>query len=143
MLDWLKEADMATRLESAIARVIGEGKVRTYEQHVRSPRRHGLAVARAAKIPRSTWPKPSPITPVHKSRDTHSYNIRPPKHASNKTNPPPDIPTHQIPEISTHHSRASRRGIYRRLATRGARENFRHEDPSCPARCEARIDRDR
>ena len=30
-LDWLKEADMATRLESAIARVIAEGKVRTYD----------------------------------------------------------------------------------------------------------------
>jgi isocitrate/isopropylmalate dehydrogenase len=31
MFDWLKEADMATRLESAIARVIEEGKVRTYD----------------------------------------------------------------------------------------------------------------
>ena len=31
MFDWLKEADMATRLESAIARVIAEGKVRTYD----------------------------------------------------------------------------------------------------------------
>src|SRR5205809_6712016 len=31
MLDWLKEADMAERLESAIARVIAEGKVRTYD----------------------------------------------------------------------------------------------------------------
>src|SRR6266404_3106006 len=31
MLDWLKENDMATRLESAIARVIEEGKVRTYD----------------------------------------------------------------------------------------------------------------
>ena len=31
MLDWLKEADMATRLESAIARVIKGGKVRTYD----------------------------------------------------------------------------------------------------------------
>src|SRR5436190_23487041 len=29
--DWLKEADMAKRLESAIARVIAEGKVRTYD----------------------------------------------------------------------------------------------------------------
>jgi len=36
-------------LESAIARVIGEGKVRTYEKHVLSPRRHGLAVARGGK----------------------------------------------------------------------------------------------
>jgi len=31
MLDWLKETDMATRLESAIAHVIKEGKVRTYD----------------------------------------------------------------------------------------------------------------
>jgi 3-isopropylmalate dehydrogenase len=31
MLDWLKETDMATRLESAIARVIAEGKARTYD----------------------------------------------------------------------------------------------------------------
>ena len=31
MLDWLKEADMATRLENAIARVIKEGKVRTHD----------------------------------------------------------------------------------------------------------------
>jgi len=31
MLDWLKENDMATRLENAIARVIKEGKVRTYD----------------------------------------------------------------------------------------------------------------
>jgi 3-isopropylmalate dehydrogenase len=38
MLDWLKEGDMAKRLETAIARVIAEGKVRTYEKHVRSPR---------------------------------------------------------------------------------------------------------
>ena len=29
MLDWLKETDMATRLENAIGRVIKEGKVRT------------------------------------------------------------------------------------------------------------------
>ncbi len=31
MLDWLKENEMATRLETAIARVISEGKVRTYD----------------------------------------------------------------------------------------------------------------
>ena len=31
MLDWLKETDMATRLETAVARVIAEGKVRTYD----------------------------------------------------------------------------------------------------------------
>jgi 3-isopropylmalate dehydrogenase len=31
MLDWLKENDMANRLESAVARVIKEGKVRTYD----------------------------------------------------------------------------------------------------------------
>jgi hypothetical protein len=39
---------MATRLDSAIARVIAEGKVRTYEKHVPSPRRHGLAPPRRA-----------------------------------------------------------------------------------------------
>jgi|GEM_PF-1472182 len=31
MLDWLKETEMATRLEAAVARVIAEGKVRTYD----------------------------------------------------------------------------------------------------------------
>ena len=31
MLDWLKEDEKATRLESAIARVIAEGKTRTYD----------------------------------------------------------------------------------------------------------------
>jgi len=31
MLDWLKETEMAKRLETAIARVIAEGKVRTYD----------------------------------------------------------------------------------------------------------------
>ena len=31
MLDWLKETEMATRLETAIARVIAEGEVRTYD----------------------------------------------------------------------------------------------------------------
>jgi 3-isopropylmalate dehydrogenase len=31
MLDWLKEDEKATRLENAIARVIKEGKVRTYD----------------------------------------------------------------------------------------------------------------
>jgi len=31
MLDWLKETEIATRLETAIARVIAEGKVRTYD----------------------------------------------------------------------------------------------------------------
>src|SRR5882724_4594924 len=31
MLDWLAESDRATRLESAVARVIAEGKVRTYD----------------------------------------------------------------------------------------------------------------
>jgi isocitrate/isopropylmalate dehydrogenase len=31
MLDWLKETQMADRLEAAIARVIAEGKVRTYD----------------------------------------------------------------------------------------------------------------
>jgi len=32
MLDWLKEADMATRLETAIARVIAEGKTSTFSR---------------------------------------------------------------------------------------------------------------
>jgi isocitrate/isopropylmalate dehydrogenase len=31
MFDWLKENEMATHLEAAIARVIAEGKVRTYD----------------------------------------------------------------------------------------------------------------
>jgi 3-isopropylmalate dehydrogenase len=31
MLDWLKETEMAERLEKAIAEVIAEGKVRTYD----------------------------------------------------------------------------------------------------------------
>ncbi len=31
MLDWLKETDKAKRLENAMARVIAEGKVRTYD----------------------------------------------------------------------------------------------------------------
>ena len=31
MLDWRKETEIATRLETAIARVIAEGKVRTYD----------------------------------------------------------------------------------------------------------------
>ena len=31
MLDWLKETEMANRLDAAIARVISEGKVRTYD----------------------------------------------------------------------------------------------------------------
>jgi len=31
MLDWLNEKDLATRLENAIARVIKEGRVRTYD----------------------------------------------------------------------------------------------------------------
>ena len=31
MLDWLGEADMAARLEAAVAAVIAEGKVRTYD----------------------------------------------------------------------------------------------------------------
>jgi 3-isopropylmalate dehydrogenase len=31
MMDWLKETDMATHLEAAVARVIAKGKVRTYD----------------------------------------------------------------------------------------------------------------
>jgi hypothetical protein len=36
MIDWLKETEMATRLESAIARVIEEGKVRIYNMSVKA-----------------------------------------------------------------------------------------------------------
>jgi len=35
MLDWLKETEMATRLETAITRVIAEGKARTYNMSSR------------------------------------------------------------------------------------------------------------
>ena len=52
MFDWLKETEMATRLETAIARVIAEGKC--------------ARTTWAEKIPRSTSQKPSPITPVRK-----------------------------------------------------------------------------
>jgi len=31
MLDWLGEKDMAARLENAVAEVIAEGRVRTYD----------------------------------------------------------------------------------------------------------------
>ncbi len=31
MLDWLKETEQATRLEAAVARVIAEGRVWTYD----------------------------------------------------------------------------------------------------------------
>jgi len=37
MLRRLKETEKATRLETAIARVIKEGKVRTYDMAVRIP----------------------------------------------------------------------------------------------------------
>jgi isocitrate/isopropylmalate dehydrogenase len=37
MFDWLKENEMATRLESAIARVIAESKVRTYDMGGNAP----------------------------------------------------------------------------------------------------------
>ena len=50
MFDWLNETERATRLESAIARVIAEGKVRTYDM--------------GGKASRSTSRKPSPTTPV-------------------------------------------------------------------------------
>jgi 3-isopropylmalate dehydrogenase len=36
MFDWLGEADRSQRLESAIARVIKEGKVRTYDMGAKS-----------------------------------------------------------------------------------------------------------
>jgi len=59
MLDWLKETEMATRLETAIARVIAEGKVRT--SHL-SGRRSDTD---------STWRRPLPSTPVRRSEDRH------------------------------------------------------------------------
>jgi hypothetical protein len=46
-----------------VSRVTAKGRVRDTD----SPHRGGQAVARAAKIPHSTWPKQSPITPVRKS----------------------------------------------------------------------------
>ena len=55
MLDWLKETDKAKRLEDAIAKVIAEGKVRTYDMGGKNttmevaPPLDGLAVARGAK----------------------------------------------------------------------------------------------
>jgi len=55
MLDRLKETEMATRLETAIDanRQAGSdrhhGRQSAHLQHVWSPRRHGLAVARAAR----------------------------------------------------------------------------------------------
>src|SRR6266576_6998403 len=71
MLDWLKEIEMATRLEAAVARVIAEGRVQSYDMSGRrsdtdSPHHGGQAVARAEKTPHSTWPKPSRTTRVHK-----------------------------------------------------------------------------
>src|SRR5947199_483329 len=44
MFDWLKENEMATRLETAIARVVAEGKVRTYDMGGKDPT---LEVAKA------------------------------------------------------------------------------------------------
>ena len=38
MFDWLKENEMATRLEIAIARVIAEGEVPTYDMSGTPPR---------------------------------------------------------------------------------------------------------
>ena len=37
MLDWLQENEIATRLETAVARVIAEGKVRTYDMRGKTP----------------------------------------------------------------------------------------------------------
>ena len=65
-LDWLKETDLATRLETALAAnatpartMIAEGKVRTYNMSGRrgdtdSPHHGGQAVAREAKMLHST-----------------------------------------------------------------------------------------
>jgi isocitrate/isopropylmalate dehydrogenase len=41
MLDWLRETEKATRLETAIARVIAEGKVRTYDMSAIGRTRRG------------------------------------------------------------------------------------------------------
>jgi isocitrate/isopropylmalate dehydrogenase len=41
MFDWLGENERATRLEAAIARVIREGKVRTYDMGGNARRRQG------------------------------------------------------------------------------------------------------
>lgn len=46
MLDWLKEIEMATHLESAIARVISEGKVRE-DQTIRVDAQNGALSFRA------------------------------------------------------------------------------------------------
>src|SRR5213592_1336113 len=75
-----KISHLSFRLESAIARVIAEGKVPTYNMSPQSlpavagvdtdsPHHIGQAVA---KIPHSTSPKPSPTTPVHKPRGLRS-----------------------------------------------------------------------
>jgi isocitrate/isopropylmalate dehydrogenase len=49
MLDWLGEADMAARLEAAVAAVIAEGKVRTYDMGGSSTTME-MAEAVAAKV---------------------------------------------------------------------------------------------
>ena len=49
MLDWLGEADMAARLEGAVAAVIAEGKVRTYDMGGTSTTME-MADAVAAKV---------------------------------------------------------------------------------------------
>ena len=50
MFDWLNETERATRLESAIARVIAEGKVRTYDM--------------GGRIRRLMWQRQLRTTPV-------------------------------------------------------------------------------
>ena len=49
MLDWLGEKDLAARLEGAIAEVIKEGKVRTYDMGG-TARTLDVAEAVAAKL---------------------------------------------------------------------------------------------
>src|SRR5436190_23089441 len=72
---------MATRLESAIARVIAEGKCAPTKNmsgrrdYTDSPHHGGQAVARAAKIPLSTSPKPLPITPVREPETSASDRL--------------------------------------------------------------------
>jgi isocitrate/isopropylmalate dehydrogenase len=59
-LDWLKETEMATRLETAIARVIAEGKLRTYNMSGRrgdmdSPWRQRFHTRRSQSYRRLRW----------------------------------------------------------------------------------------
>ena|SRR5205823_5732779 len=63
----LEVTDLATRLARI---VIAEDKKRTYDMGGKAST---LDVARAAKIPRSTWPKPSPITLLIKAAQRRNH----------------------------------------------------------------------